>query len=331
MIHASAPAKIILSGDHSVVYGAPALVAAISPRVKVTLQELPEPIVRLHADGQHAEMSIPDCLELQAELDELHDDFMEGEISVHDVLESGSELFFYALSQWLQPDARKGVELWMDSPIPIGCGLGSSAATIAAVCCAAGKFFGEPLEDLQSLVAQVRFIERLQHGRGSALDASAVVFGGVVHLADTLTEQAPLDNNWWVVHTGKPASSTGECVAAVREKYEDSPIWQRFSEVTNRFQAAMTAGDEPALAQAIKDNQRLLEELGLVPERVQSFVRRIEIAGGAAKICGAGCIVGEGAGAVLVRGVDPTTLAEEAGYGCQPIIGDRHGVRLEPA
>ncbi|MDH2434448.1 mevalonate kinase [Pokkaliibacter sp. MBI-7] len=330
MIQASAPAKVIVSGDHSAVYGAPALVAAVSPRARVRLAKVDSPVVRLHADGETTELTVAETLELQEELDELHDAFMEGEIRVDEIMESGRELFFYTMAQWLQPDARSGVELWLESDIPVSSGLGSSAATIAAACKAAGEFFGEPFEDNDALIALVKFIERLQHGRGSAMDASAVVTGGVIRLIDgKVMPSAPLDADWWVVFTGKAACSTGECVARVRERFATSPVWQDFAEVTRSMTAALAEQNEAYLQAAIRENHRLLVKIGVVPKLIDGFIAEIEALGGAAKVCGAGSIRGDNAGVVLVRGVNPTELAARHGFKCTTITGEHDGVRLE--
>lgn len=328
MISASAPAKLILSGEHAVVYGAPALAAAVSPRAQVRVSELPKPEVVLLLDGIEQRLSILDCLDMQADLDDAHEAFLDGELEIQDVLESGRQLFFYLAAQWLQPDSRQGVKIELDSAIPIGAGLGSSAATIAAVASALAQFYGEPM-DASQLIALTRFVERLQHGRGSAIDATTVVQGGVLYLhQDQVETLAPLQGPWWLVHSGQPQCSTGECVSQVRQQFADSSLWQTFSQVTQGLRQALLEHDQAGIISAISANQRLLEQIGVVPAPVQQFIRQLEAKGGAAKVCGAGAIRGDQAGAVLVYGVDPSDLVLAAGYRCTALQGEQDGAHV---
>ena len=58
-------------------------------------------------------------------------------------------------------------------------------------------------------------------------------------------------------------------------------------------------------------NRRMREELGVVPRQVRSAVRELELAGGAAKVSGAGSLQGPGAGSLLVYHPDPGTLLDD--------------------
>jgi len=69
--------------------------------------------------------------------------------------------------------------------------------------------------------------------------------------------------------------------------------------------------------------------IGVVPESVQNFISHIEANGGAAKICGAGAVAGDRAGAVLVVSDDKhavTALTSRFGYNIIPISGESRGV-----
>ncbi len=59
----------------------------------------------------------------------------------------------------------------------------------------------------------------------------------------------------------------------------------------------------------IREHQACLEALGVVPEPVRTLVRRVEAAGGAAKVSGAGSLAGPGAGSLLVYHADPEAAA----------------------
>ena len=91
----------------------------------------------------------------------------------------------------------------------------------------------------------------------------------------------------------------------------------------------MVAGESLELRESIRENHRLLVEIGVVPEQVSAFVREIEQAGGAAKICGAGSVVGDAAGVLLVLADEaPVALCKKYGYVVSTLRGDPLGTRL---
>ena len=163
---------------------------------------------------------------------------------------------------------------------------------------------------------RVRFCERLQHGKGSAVDAASVVYGGFNRVEGGDLTRLTLDDGhglhrgvgwYWVLH-GSPESSTGECVAAVRERFgDDQKLWQEFEACSNAMQRALETGCDPIAV--IRDNHRLLVKIGVVPSPAQTFVAAVEKAGGAAKISGAGSIKGDNAGIVMVYLPDQDAVA----------------------
>ena len=64
------------------------------------------------------------------------------------------------------------------------------------------------------------------------------------------------------------------------------------------------------MSACIREYERGLEELGVVPAEVRELIRKIEAEGGAAKISGAGSLESTpaGAGCILVFHPEPSTL-----------------------
>jgi mevalonate kinase len=117
-------------------------------------------------------------------------------------------------------------------------------------------------------------------------------------------------------NSGTPAESTGAVVSAVCARGEQNPtrfqdLLQTMGRVTDTFGQALRQSQEEVetILSCMREFQRCLEELGVVPTTVVRKVRAIEAAGGAAKISGAGSLSGPGAGSLLVYHHEPEHLA----------------------
>ena len=174
--------------------------------------------------------------------------------------------------------------------------------------------------------------ENLQHGHASGLDTFVSLHGGCVRFEKGLAQSMPLPRvPLYVVQTGTPASTTGEAVAAVKAATggKGSAAWGEFSAVTDRMAQALRENDPEAFVASVKDNHRLLREIGVVPGKVADFLREVEAAGGAGKICGAGAVAGDAAGMVLVAGARPSDeLLAKYGYSLLTVRADPLGARV---
>lgn len=327
---AHAPGKIILSGEHAVVYGAPALAVAVARYTEVTFKPiLSSTGLRTAFDNLSSGQFYP--LELLRNfkhgLDERFDRFLKGDLPVQKILQRPDDLVIYTMASLVHHLPMPGVrvdgrlpvpgQLNSRSDLPVGAGMGSSAAVIAATFILYEGLM-EHAQTLEERFERVRFCERLQHGKGGAIDAASVVFGGANRVQDgALTRLDPLpglsgDAWYWVLH-GAPDSSTGECVAAVRNRFgDDRALWADFAAVTDAVQQALTDSTDPA--QALRRNHRLLCHIGVVPPAAQRFVAALEARGASAKICGAGAVRGDHGGIVLVHCPDPAAMADHMAH-----------------
>lgn len=317
---ARSPGKLILSGEHSVVYGAPALVAAIDRYTEVWFTPIHRSRTLQTAFGNLSKGEIYPLEvigKIKQKLDDRFEEFARGKLPVQQILQRPDDLAIYTLAQVIQSLPMPGLtstrhlpvpgRLSSKSDLPLGAGMGSSAAIIAATLVLYEHFLGKS-ENPQKRFEWVRFCERLQHGKGSAADAAAVIYGGlnrvekdsVIQLTgDEDKKPVDLDGGWYWVLSGIPSSSTGECVASVRSRHgEDKQLWQSFADCTNALEMALKSGASPI--DVMGENHRLLEHIGVVTDPVKNFVRSIETMGGGAKTSGAGSIKGDAAGMVLV-------------------------------
>ncbi|HEY8021519.1 MAG TPA: hypothetical protein VIH93_10475 [Thermoanaerobaculia bacterium] len=329
-------------GEHSVVYGRPALVSAIDLRLtaRFTPSASSGAGVRLELPGLGCEAET-DWAEIRgyargarerwdgyaASPDPRSFRALRGEDPVHLVKVALGEAAEY-LDTSVQTRAEGNVEtgdgpgmtLRIDSDLPLGSGFGSSAAAAAAVVAGYLMLRGAAA-DLATVERLVHEVERRQHGTPSGVDAATVLRGGLLWAVrppspdpggrplalEAVAVRSPALGRLAVVDTGAPAEPTGVVVAAVRERLAreravTERLLDRMAEATAAFRAGLEdeRGDAVALRDRLAEFEGCLEALGVVPPPVAAIVRRIEAAGGAAKVSGAGALSGRGAGALLV-------------------------------
>jgi mevalonate kinase len=318
---AEAPGKLILSGEHSVVYGAPALAVPVSKKVKVSFNPAGGDQLQIITDRLgETELSLQEIQGIPALLDQNYSAFLNQNLPISDVLNSPFDLLVYTL---LQHGFNRPGTLHISSDIPAGAGMGSSAAVICALIKLCWQITGKQITTEQ-LFQNVRYCERLQHGRGSAIDAAAVTYAIPVKVeTDKVTKLSlTLDNNWFILNSGEPESTTGETVSEVRHQFGESSIWNDFSEVTNNLERALEAQNKGDILQQLRSNHALLEQIGVVPDRIANVIEKIELSGGAAKICGAGSVAGSAGGMVLVYLPDiyPQQIQQSLNIQLEPLL-----------
>ncbi len=333
-LKARSPAKLILSGEHAVLYGAPAIALAIDRYAYSTvLSALSSSILFNCLNLKYARSLTRQTLKVITQrIQEQYRDFLEGRCGIREVLKKPFELVQYTVMHILESlniSLLQGLEIRSASSIPIGCGLGSSAAVIMSTLYAVAHFFGLEL-DASGFVSLGRASENLQHGQSSGLDLQVAMLGGCVHfqagkVSARIMPQVPM----MIVQTGTPMVTTGECVRAAAPYFKTGSMIDDFSAVTQAFDEALSLQTQPSMQACIRENHRLLVKIGVVPLKVQQFIQALEKAGAAAKICGAGSIAGDRAGVVLVLAdQDISHIVAHYGYGMQSVRVDTQGTCL---
>ncbi|HEX2252439.1 MAG TPA: hypothetical protein VHQ65_04130, partial [Thermoanaerobaculia bacterium] len=264
-----------------------------------------------------------------------HDD--PGPTPFGDVCGSGFEhVVLVALGEaaaFLGEDGGPGLELVIETDLPVGRGFGSSAATAAGTVAAYLGLRGAVVTraELQRLAVEV---ERRQHGLPSGVDPATVLHGGVLWaerdaagelVVSPIAGASLLLSRLAVFDTGQPPEPTGEVVGRVRELQRRDPAtaaaaWNAIEAATRALRDLLVDPAAPprAALPLLRRSERALEALGVVPEPVRRVVREIEAAGGAAKVSGAGSLAGPGAGCLLALHEDPARLAGIARPGIAP-------------
>jgi len=279
-IKVSAPGKIILSGEHAVVYGYPAILSAIDRRLSVEIEET--------GSG----------LDIQP---------IEGKTLVEYAVE--------VIKAKLNTSELKNLKIRINSQIPIGCGMGSSAALAVAVTAAIFKFFQKPwnLEEINQTAYE---IEKKQHGNPSGGDNTISTYGGFLWFrkeAEGLKTFCSLKvqdfPQLFFINTGKPRETTKEMVDRVKNTYLNNPIktekiFLGIEKISRNFLKLLLKEKTGEISDLLRENEELLEKLGVVSSSTKTIIRKIEKIGGAAKISGAGGVKG-GSGIILIYHANP--------------------------
>ncbi len=319
-IYVSAPGKLHLLGEHVVVYNKPAIIAAVNKRCFVTIIPRKDRKVEiispnLKAQKVLAQKEIIDRTESAQKA-------WENWIKTNDIniLKSiTSDPLDYVVIvvgevlKHLKKTFSSGFTLSIKSDIPIGSGMGSSAAIAVSVVGAVSLLFNKTLD--KETINEIAYLaEQKKHGLPSGGDNAASCFGGMVwYRKETpdlkIIKPIPfpfpkkLAKNFIAIHTGTPSESTGEMVGMVRALYQKNPqlidgVLSSQEKLTRELLSAIKTGDNTLIINIIREGEKNLESIGVVSESAQSIIRSIEKVGGAAKICGGGGIQ-KGSGMVL--------------------------------
>lgn len=298
-IHSRSPGKLILSGEHAVVHGCPALAMAVTAGVEVILEPIEPPLLRFQLQDR-APVNVPlkDLPKRLSQTRKRYQQVLDGHASISDVLDSPEDLLSVTAAL---AEPTSGAELRFHSQLPLGSGLGSSAACILALLKAL-----QPEWNNSRLFQTAVRAEAFQHGRSSGIDVAASLRGGLLHVSgsnfNSLTPDHPLPA-FRVYNSGRPLNSTGECVAEVAKSFPSSDsVWSDFREITENTLTYLLNGDANGWRACVRENHQLLCRIGVVPPAVQEYISTLERDGFAAKICGAGSLRGESAGMILVCG-----------------------------
>ena len=340
--HCHTPAKIILSGEHAVLFGAPALSMAIDLPTTCDMTFTPiqadeVAFVEIELTDFHTKIAYPFPvwqnrvlnIESRYALYEKHAS------SIQTVLQQPADLLLVALQQFHNHyGLRQGHwSIRIQSHQLSGKGLGSSASVVIALLHSLFVQHQIPINETDLLLL-AQLVESRQHGSSSGIDPTTVLQGGLLRYQQGHPLQKLINQKFqaWLIDTGKPSSTTGQAVSQVQQNFSPRHgIWKRFHKVTHAIQLAWHLPDGDQLKSAIKDNQSLLEEIGVVPDKVKTFVERInQDPNKAAKVCGAGSISGENAGMVMCVSQDaPKALCAEFGYQIHSLHFSAEGSQCE--
>jgi mevalonate kinase len=301
----TAPAKLILSGEHAVVYGQPALSQAINLPTTCELDFTPQPhdlTITLRDFGITKHTSFNQAWLDAERIHQRFIDFQQQLADINTVCQTPFDLVLLSLFHFnnLYPIEFKHLKINIQSQAWSGRGLGSSAAVITSLL--KGLWHAHQKNNTEGLHSLATLIESYQHGQSSGIDPAALLSSGLIRYQQNQPIQTLTTSpkNFWLIDTGQPESHTGECVQHVRTHHANNrPLWQAFANCTEEMQNALISDNPTTISQMINQNQRLLEQIGVVPKNITTFAKQLNEVSLATKVCGAGSVQGKRAGVML--------------------------------
>jgi mevalonate kinase len=301
MITCSAPGKVYLFGEHAVVYGESAICCAVELRTKVSVEKSDEIII--------------ESVLGQTGLD----------LNVHPYVS-------YVIEKIRQFADIKGVRIVIESELPVGSGLGSSAAVTVATIQALNNLYecGLSLEDIARTAHE---IERMVQGNASPTDTYVSTMGGVIMIPQR--KKLDLINCPIVIGNTHKFSSTKELVGNVAKLRSDfpsvvKPILSNIGQISILAEKMVAESDYKTIGKLMNINQGLLDAIGVGSAELSSLVYAARGSGAiSAKITGAG---GGGCMVALAgenNAEDIAKAIENAGGEAIITNNTKEGVRLE--
>ena len=285
----SVPGKVILFGEHFVIYGTKAILCAIDKRIRVTSQVIEERKIKIKSDFGN----------IEAEVDSSSNDSI-------DLMKP----FVYLATHTLKRFKKNcGIEIKIESEIPPGIGLGSSSASCVAVAASiSGLFEKLPKEDILKLAIEA---ERTIFKNTSGADCSVCTFGGLAEYDikngfKKINSKVDFD---LIIANSKQSHLTNEVVEKVRKFKENNKesfasLYKQESALIQNALLALSKNDLSLLGSLMSKNQLLLEQIGVSTDKLDILVKEAKKMSFGAKITGAG------GGGCIIALVDNSNLSQ---------------------
>jgi mevalonate kinase len=272
MTNATAPGKIILFGEHAVVYGRPAIAVPV-------FEVCAEATVEARDDSR----VVIDAADLQRQY------------ALYDAPADDPIATIIRLTCARLNFAPQSFSVRIHSTIPIASGLGSGAAVSVAVARALSKSFNHPLSAVE-LSALAHETEKLHHGTPSGIDNTVIAFEQPVYFVKGLPiESFRVERSFTlaIADTGI-AAPTKIAVGDVRRAWEAAPVryealFDQIGALVRDARGAIERGEMDALGGLMNANQVLLREIGVSSPEIEALIHAALRAGArGAKLSGAG-------------------------------------------
>ena len=273
---ASAPAKIILFGEHFVVHGTKAILAAIDKRVTVTTTFTENKTIKINSELGTIEVPIS---------------------SSHEEVKNEFRPFVYLANKIINSDQNvSGLEITIDSDIPIGVGLGSSSACcVAAVASICGLFNELSSEEILKMSIEA---EKTIFPDTSGADCTVCTYGGMIEHPSIEKIDNTFDLNLLIANSMIPHNTKNSVEKVNKFKENDEERFSQLCDLETKLIdeviTAMKNNDATTFGLKMSENQKYLEEIQVSNDTLRGMISSLKEISLGTKITGAGdggCII----------------------------------------
>jgi mevalonate kinase len=273
---ASAPGKIILFGEHFVVHGTKAILAAIDKRVTVTSTFTDNKTIKVNSQLGTIEVPIS---------------------SSHEEVKSEFRPFVYLANKIINSEQNvSGLEITIDSDIPIGVGLGSSSACCVAATASISELFNE-LSSEEILKMSIE-AEKTIFPDTSGADCTVCTYGGMIEYPSIEKIDNTFDLNLLIVNSMIPHNTKNSVEKVSKFKKNDEGRFSQLCDLETKLidevVTAMKNNDVTAFGLKMSENQKHLEEIQISNDTLRDMISSLKEISLGTKITGAGdggCII----------------------------------------
>jgi len=273
---ASAPAKIILFGEHFVVHGTKAILAAINKRVTVTSTFTDNKTIKVNSELGTIEVPIS---------------------SSHEEVKSEFRPFVYLANKIINSEQNvSGLEITIDSDIPIGVGLGSSSACCVAATASISELFNElSSEEILNMSIEA---EKTIFPDTSGADCTVCTYGGMIGYPSIEKIDNTFALNLLIANSMIPHNTKNSVEKVNKFKEGDEERFSQLCELENKLIdemiVAMKNNDATTFGLKMSDNQKYLEEIQVSNDTLRDMINSLKEISLGTKITGAGdggCVI----------------------------------------
>jgi len=273
---ASAPGKIILFGEHFVVHGTKAILAAIDKRVTVTSTFTENKTIKVNSQLGTIEVPIS---------------------SSHEEVKSEFRPFVYLANKIINSEQNvSGLEITIDSDIPIGVGLGSSSACcVAAVASICGLFKELSSEEILGMSIEA---EKTIFPDTSGADCAVCTYGGMIEHPSIEKIDNTFDLNLLIANSMIPHNTKNSVEKVNKFKENDEERFSQLCDLETKLIdeviTTMKNNDATAFGLKMSENQKYLEEIQISNDTLRDMISSLKEISLGTKITGAGdggCII----------------------------------------
>ena len=268
---ASAPGKVILFGEHFVVYGVKAILCSIDKRVTVTAEKIKERKISIKSNIGNLELEPGKAIK---------------------EIDSPLKPFYYLADKVLQKK-DSGIKIQVESEIPLGVGLGSSSACCVAGAAAISKLFSESSKE--EILGMAIEAEKTIFQNTSGADCTVCTFGGIMEYDKEygFLKIKSKPNFHLVIANSNIEHSTEVIVKNVKSFKENnenefSNLCHSEQELIKDVLKLLEKNEIKELGEKVNQNQKYLEVIGISNDKIRKMVEIGNESSYGTKITGAG-------------------------------------------